>query len=69
MEETKKTIEEYKSEFYSIYSNLPLSVRDDIVLVIDSEPITWNVAWVELMANGSKSEKIIKDLVELEIIK
>lgn len=69
MDEIKRTIDEFKAQFYSIYSNLPLSVRDDVVLVIDGEPITWNVAWLELRANGNKTEKIINDLVELEIIK
>lgn len=69
MGDQKNNIEEYRAKFFSIYSNLPLSVRDDIVLVLDKEPITWNVAYLELMSNSDNSERIIADLVELEIIK
>lgn len=69
MKDERKTLNEYKSKFYATYSNLPLSVRDDIVLVLDNEPITWNVARLEILSDGPKAEQILNDLVELEIIK
>jgi len=57
-----------KEKFLKIYANLPLNVRKDIVLVIDDEPITWNVAYIEVLNNTKKSIKILKRLEELEII-
>lgn len=54
--------------FMKVYSNLPFKVRDEIVLVIDDKPITWNVAYNEIKHNTKKGEDIIKKLVELGVI-
>jgi hypothetical protein len=54
--------------FLKIYANIPLNLRKEVVLVIDTEPITWNVAYVEVSSNTEKSKKILKMLRELKII-
>jgi len=51
-----------------VYSNLPLNLRKDIVIVIDKEPITWNVAYLEVDQKTKKGKKILKKLEELKII-
>jgi len=57
-----------KVKFYKVYSNLPLNLREDVVCVIDNEPLSWRVAKVEI-DNGTKlSEKILKQLSDLVII-
>ena len=55
-------------KFMSVYSNLPLNLRKDIVIVIDKEPITWNVAYLEIDQKTKKGKKILKKLEELKII-
>ena len=62
-------MEEYRAKFLSVYTNIPLNVRDDVVLVLDDRPISWNVAYLEVVTHGPQAEKILTDLVELEIIK
>jgi hypothetical protein len=69
MKDERNNLEEYKAKFFAIYSNLPLNVRDDIVLVLDQRPITWNVAYLEIISEGEKTNQILKDLVELDLIK
>lgn len=69
MENERPTLDEYRAKFLNVYANLPLNVRDDIVLVIDEQPITWNVAYLEVVSKGEKSDKILKDLIELELIR
>jgi len=54
--------------FMKVYSNLPLNLRKDIILVIDKEPITWNVAYLEIKGKTKKGDKILKKLMELKII-
>lgn len=54
--------------FMKVYANLPLKVRDEIILVIDDKPITWNVAYNEIKHNTKKGKEIISKLVELGII-
>ena len=51
-----------------VYSNLPLNLRKDIVIVIDKEPITWNVAYLEVDQKTKKGKKILRKLEELKII-
>jgi hypothetical protein len=38
------------------------------VLVLEKEPITWNVAYVEVVNNTEKSKAILKLLEEIKII-
>lgn len=69
MENERINLDEYRARFLSVYANIPLSVRDDIVLVIDEQPITWNVAYLEILSKGQKADEILRDLIELELIK
>ena len=60
---------EKKEKFLKIYSNLPLGIRKEIVLVLeDNRPITWNVAYIEIESNTSLSEIILDKLEKLQII-
>ena len=69
-------MEELKATFLRAYSNVPLSLRDNTIamvpglqegIVIDT-PVSWNVAYIEVMGNTSNAEKILKALREIELI-
>ena len=57
-----------RERFLKIYANLPLALRNEIILVLNDEPISWKVAYIEVYNNSEKSIKIIKRLEELKII-
>ena len=58
-----------RERFIKIYSNLPLGIRQEIILVLeDGKPITWNAAYVEVEAKTPLSEKILEKLEKLKII-
>jgi len=57
-----------KEKFYKVYSNLPLNLRDEIVLVVGDEPITWKVAKLEIDNNTKLGEVILEKLEALKII-
>lgn len=57
-----------KEKFLKIYSNLPLGVREEIILVMDDSPMTWNVAFIEVDNDTEKSKTILEKLEQLEII-
>ncbi|MCK5211635.1 hypothetical protein KAJ89_02945 [Candidatus Parcubacteria bacterium] len=61
-----------KSRFIKIYSNLPIRLRDEIVLVVNyqdkKQPITWNVAYVEISNNTELGKTIYNELIKMEII-
>ncbi len=56
------------SKFVHIYSNLPFRVREETIVVLDGEPISWNIAYVEIINNTEKGKEIFKKLVSLKII-
>jgi len=64
--------QENREKFLRAYANLPLSMRKEITLVLEEEgikqPITWEVAFLEVKNNTSNSDKILKKLEELGII-
>lgn len=57
-----------RERFLSIYADIPLNLRKEIILVLDKEPITWNVAYIEVLNNTDKSKDILKKLKKLKII-
>jgi len=57
-----------REKFLKIYADIPLSLRKEIILVLENEPISWNVAFVEVTNKTHKSIIILKKLNELRII-
>ena len=47
-----KTLVEARERFLNIYANLPLKLRNEIVLVLEGEPLTWNAAHIEAKRIG-----------------
>lgn len=58
-----------REKFLKIYANLPLGVRQEIILVLDdNRPITWDVAFIEIKTKTPLSEVILEKLEKLQII-
>ena len=58
-----------KEKFLHIYGNVPLGVRQEIILVLeDGRPITWDVAFIEVKENTELSKHILEKLEKLRII-
>lgn len=57
-----------KQKFYKVYSNLPLNLRAEVVVVVNNEPITWQVARLEIDGETKLGEEILDKLEELKII-
>ena len=54
--------------FMKVYSNLPIKARKEIVIVVDDQPISWEVAYIEIKNKTKLGEKIQQKLEKLEII-
>lgn len=58
-----------RENFLKIYTNLPLGIRQEIILVLeDGRPITWDVAFIEVKEDTVLSKIILEKLEKLEII-
>ncbi len=59
---------ESKEEFFKIYANLPIEERNNVVVVIDKQPISWNIAYLEIKKDTKLGQQILKTLKDLGII-
>ncbi len=58
-----------KERFLKIYANLPLGVRQEIVLVLDDgRTITWDVAFFEVENDTEFSKIILEKLEKINLI-
>ncbi|MCK5039729.1 MAG: hypothetical protein KAR87_02060 [Candidatus Aenigmarchaeota archaeon] len=62
-------MDDKKSKFMRMYANIPEKIRkEDVIVVIDDEPYTWNAAMIEVKNNSELGEKIIKMLQKTGIL-
>jgi len=57
-----------KDRFYNIYGNLPLITREEIILVINGEGISWKVAKLYIDQDSPLAIEILKKLEALGVI-
>ena len=58
-----------KQQFYKIFSNLPINLREEVILVIPKKgPITWQVAFLEVDNDTELGNMILEKLSDLKII-
>ncbi|MEK7458140.1 MAG: hypothetical protein AAB612_01485 [Patescibacteria group bacterium] len=57
-----------KERFYLAYNKVPLGVRDEPILVIDDDSISWRIARLEIDSDTPLSKEILEKLTELQII-
>jgi len=58
-----------KEKFLKIYANLPLGIRQEIILVLDDgKPVSWDVAYLEIDNNTPLSAIILDKLEKLKIL-
>ena len=58
-----------KEKFLKAYANLPPPEREQVIVIIDNEPYSWNAARNEIENNTELGKKILKKLEALEILK
>jgi len=62
-------MEEKRVEFEKIFSNLPERIRsEDIIVVVDGKPYTWNAAYLEIKNKTELGDRILKKLENMRII-
>ena len=61
-------MQDSRERFLKVYANIPLNVREEIILVLEGKPITWNVAYVEIKNNTDNAGKILEELAKMELI-
>ncbi|MFH1588536.1 MAG: hypothetical protein ABIA76_04330 [Candidatus Diapherotrites archaeon] len=57
-----------RQKFLDLYVNLPIPLRREIIAVINSEPVSWNIAYTEIKANTEFGKKILKEINKLKLL-
>jgi hypothetical protein len=61
--------EEERIKFKKVFANLPDKVRsEDIILVIDKKPYTWNAVYLEVNNDTQLGKQMLKKLKEINIL-
>jgi len=60
---------ELQSTFNKIYANLPMSIREEVIVVVNGEPMTWNAVWLEVRNNTEIGLESLQKLYNLGILK
>ena len=62
-------VEEKRAKFMRVFAKVPEKIRnEDIIVVVDDKPFTWNNAMIEVKNDSKLGKKIIKVLEKLKII-
>ena len=61
-------MDEKRSKFLRIYSNIPEELRNDIIVIIEERTYTWDTAYLQIKDDTSLGKKILKTLEETGII-
>lgn len=57
-----------KAQFLKVYANLPLGAREEIIVVVNGEPLSWKSAKLEVEQDTPKGKEIIDTLTKLKIL-
>ena len=57
-----------KAKFFQAYNKIPLGIRDEPILVIKDDSISWRIARLEIDNETKLSKEILEKLSYLKII-
>lgn len=58
-----------REKFIKMYANLPIPVRNEIIYIDENKnPVTWNVAYIEVNQNTPLGIAILKHLESLNVL-
>lgn len=56
------------SVFLKLFASVPDKLRNEIIVLVDDQPYTWESAYIEVKGKTPKSREILEKLKKLEII-
>jgi len=61
-------IEDLRAKFHGMFANIPLGLRRDIIAVIDEQPMSYLVCWLEVKNKTEMGDRILIYLDDLDLI-
>lgn len=63
--------EEYgvlKAKFLKLFASVPIPLRDEIIALVDNQPISWTAAYGEIVHDTDKSQIILTHLKQIGLL-
>jgi len=57
-----------KEKFLKVYANIPLGVRQEVILVNDDQPLSWDTVYIEVVNDTPLSKIFLEKLEKLDLI-
>lgn len=64
----KTEFEVLKAKFLKMFANVPIPLRNEIIVLIDDKPLSWNVAYAEIKHESKNAKLILEHLKEIELL-
>ena len=64
----KKEYEVLKAKFLKLMASVPIPLRNEIIAVVDKQPVSWSVAHGENSHDANKAEEILKHLRQIGLL-
>lgn len=64
----KEEYEILKAKFFKLFASVPTPLRGEIIAVVDDEPISWAVAYLELKEDTGKAKTILSRLKQIGLL-
>ncbi len=64
----KEEYEALKAKFLKLFASVPLPLRDEIIALVDNQPISWTAAYGEIKNNTEKTQIILTHLKQIGLL-
>lgn len=64
----KKEYDILKAKFLKLIANVPFPLREEIIAVVDDQPVSWNVAYGEISQDTDKAKEILRHLQQIGLL-
>ena len=64
----KEEYEALKAKFLKLFASVPLPLRNEIIALADSQPISWTAAYGEIKQDADKAKIILTHLKQIGLL-
>ena len=57
-----------KETFLKTYANIPIQLRDDIIVTYKNEPFTWRTVYIEVIGQTEMGRLLLEEMNSLNLI-
>ena len=64
----KEEYEALKAKFLKLFASVPLPLRNEIIAMVDNQPVSWSAAYGEIKSDTDKAQVILTHLKQISLL-